>query len=435
VAIDLDGALGAVLPCASGASPGQACFDTYLATVVRRAFRRSVVADERAGLQRTYDTAITNGATFSEAVAIVTAAVLQSPQFLYVVEDAAGAGRALSGVELASRLSFLLWDSVPDDELLDAAESEQLRDGAVLAAQARRMLASPRADPALTRYVREWTQAPSLLSSDKDSTTYPFFNAAYASALDESFNRFALAQLRGGGTLRSLFTSTDAYVNEALAPSYGVTAPAPGQWAKVSVDGARYAGLTTHPLLLAANAHTISSSFVFRGRMIQKRVLCTPMGDPPANAQALFSAIALPADATARETSDAVSTNAACAACHRVLDPPGLALEHFDATGRYRETYTSGRAIETRGTLSGLVSGPLSFESPVDLAAGFTERPELSACAAAQVFRFTFSRQETEADGCALQAVGDALAASDGDLAQALLAITSTDSFTWRVDP
>lgn len=435
VALDVDAALGTLLPCSLDPSPGQPCFDAYLARYVRRAFRRAPTADEVAALQRVFDDALANDATFSEAVAVVTAAVLQSPQFLYVVEDAAGAGRPLTGVELASRLSFLLWDSVPDDELLDLAEAGALSSPEVLAAQARRMLDSPRADAALARYVREWTQTRSLLSSDKDHAQFPFFDAAYTKALDESFDRFAVAQFREGGTLESLFTSNAAYVDEALAPSYRVTAPPAGQWAKVAVDDTRYAGLTTHPLLLATNAHPSTSSWVFRGRTLQKRVLCTPMGAPPADAQTLLAAIQMPEDPTAREFSGAVNGNATCAGCHKVLDPPGLALEHFDAAGRYRETYADGRAIDTHGTLEGLPSGPLAFNSGVDLAAGLAARPELTSCAALQLFRFTFSRNETEADGCALQTVSDALDASGGDLSQALLAMTTTDSFTWRVDP
>lgn len=435
VALDVDGALGELLPCSLGASPGQPCFDEYLARYARRAFRRTLTADEVGSLQRTFATAVSNGATFSEAVAIVTAAVLQSPQFLYVVEDAAGAGRPLSGVELASRLSFLLWDSVPDDELLDLAETHALAEPQVLAAQTQRMLASPRADAAMVRYVREWTQARALLSSDKDQAQFPFFDGPYSRSLDESFDRFVVSQFREGGTLASLFTSPQAFVDEALAESYGVAAPPAGQWAKVAVDGTRYAGLTTHPLLLATNAHPGRSSPVFRGRLIQKRVLCTPIAAAPADAQVLLAAIQLPADPTAREFSDAVNGNATCAGCHKVLDPPGLALEHFDAAGRYRAAYPDGRAIDTQGTLTGLAGGELSFGSPVELAALLATRSELDACAAAQVFRFTFSRQETEADGCALQAVGDALTASGGNLSQALVAITTTDSFTWRVDP
>jgi hypothetical protein len=435
VAIDVAAAMGELLPCASAASPGQPCLDSYFDSYARRAFRRTLTADERGALQRTFDDARAQDASFGDAVAVVTSVVLQSPQFLYVVDDAAGEGRALTGFELGSRLSFLLWDSVPDDELLALAESEQLTDPAVLSAQARRMFESPRADPALTRYFREWTQARALLSTDKDPTAFPFFDADYASSLGQSFDRFVLGQMRGGGTLRSLFTSTDAYVDERLAPSFGVAAPAPGQWMKVSVDGTRYAGLNTHPLLLASNAHPTASSFVFRGRMIQKRLLCTPMGDPPANALALFAAIPLPADPVAREVSAAVSANPTCAGCHRVLDPPGLALEHFDATGRYRERYLSDRPIDTAGTLVGVGDAPLSFGSPVDLAEQLAQAPEASACATAQLFRFTFSRLETPADGCALQAVGDALAASQGDLAQAVLAMTTTEAFTWRVDP
>jgi len=400
--------------------------------VVRRAFRRSLTAEERAVLQTTFNDMRASGGDFADGIAQVTSAVLQSPQFLYVVEDAAGTGRQLNDVELASRLSFTLWGQGPDDELLNLAEQGTLHDPATLRSQAERLLADSRADVAIVRYFREWTETRSLLSSDKDRTVFPFFDQAYANALDESFNRFVVDQVRNGGTLQSLLTSTDAWVNDALAPSYGVAAP--GGWAKVQVDGGRYAGLMTHPLLLSGHAHTTESSFVFRGRLVQKRLLCTPMGDPPANALALFASVQLPEHPTGREVGDAINASPACAGCHRVLNPPGLALEHFDAVGRWRDQYSSGREITTPGTLEGIAS-PFGFSTPVDLAASLAQRPEATNCLSTQLFRFTFSRLDQPADACAIQSMGDAITASNGSLSEAMLAVVTTDAFSWRADP
>ncbi len=434
VAVDVATALPTLLPCSSDASPAQPCLDTWLDTVVRRAYRRRLTPDERAALQRTFDATLTSGGSFSDGVAVLTATVLQAPQFLYVVEDAAGGGRALSSDELATRLSMLLQDSVPDDELLDLAAADRLTDPAVLAAQARRLFASPTADGVITRYFREWTQTKRLLSSDKDATRFPYFTAAYAASLNESFDRFVVGQVRGGGTMKSLLTTTDAYVDAQLAPVLGVPVPAAGTWSKVSLDASRTAGLLTQPLLLASNAHPTQSSFVFRGRSLQKRVLCTPLGDPPANALAEFASVPLPANPTAREVAQGIESRPGCAGCHQVLDAPGLALEHFDATGTYREKDELGRSFDTAGVMMGLKQ-PLTFSSPVDLAAQLAERPEVTACLATQVFRFTFSRPNTDADSCAVQSLSDALSANGGQLSEALVAVTSTDAFTWRADP
>lgn len=433
VAVDVSQALEVVLPCATGGDD-TACLERYLDTTARRAFRRSLTAGERDALRLAYADMRAAGGDFADGIAQVTSVLLQSPQFLYVVEDAAGEARALSDVELASRLSFLLWDSVPDDALLSLAEAGQLHEPATLRAEAQRLLTSPKADAAMVRWFREWTQTRSLLSSDKDPTRFPFFDQAYADALDESFDRFVLDQLHHGGTLTSLLTSTDAWVNDALAPSWNVAAPPAGTWAKVQVDGSRYAGLLTHPLVLSVGAHPTESSFIFRGRTVQKRLLCTPMGAPPANASTLFSAIPLPEHPTAREVSDGINGASGCAGCHRLLNPPGLALEHFDATGRWRDRDASGHEILTGGTLEG-VAAPFAFEDPVQLAARLAQTPEASSCLSTQLFRFTFSRQETQADGCALQAMREAIDASHGDLSQALLAMVTTDAFTWRTDP
>lgn len=428
VALNLAPELPQLLGCSSGA----ACFGTYLDTFGRRAFRRALTGDERASLQTTFDAAVADGASFTEAAAIVTSQLLQSPQFLYAVEGAAGTGRALTGDELASRLAFMLWDSVPDDALLDAAP--QLTDSAQLVAQAQRMLASPKADTALSRLLREWTQTSALTASDKDPAAFPYFDAAYATSLNTSFDRFAAAQLRTG-TLTSLLTSTDAYVDAKVAPAYGVTAPPAGQWQKVALDASRYSGVGTQALVLASDAHPTESSFVFRGRFIRKRMLCDGFGAPPANAQATLAMITLPANPTGKEVAAAIESNATCASCHSLMNPAGLSLEHFDGAGRWRDTYSSGRAIDPSGAMPQVDGHALSFTTQVDLFAQLAQSHALASCTARQLFRYTFSRLDTAADACSVQAVQQALDGSGGDLSKALLAVVSTDAFSWRADP
>ncbi len=435
VALEAEGQLPVLLPCSQLSAPGAACLDTFFSGLARKAYRRTLTADERAALQATFDDATLAGAPFSQAIAVTLAHLLQSPQFLYVVEDAAGTGRALTGVELASRLSFTLWDSIPDEALLAAAEEGRLEEPAVLASEARRLFESPRAERGMTRFFREWTQTEELLASQKDPVAYPFFTPAYAASLSASFDRFVMGQLRRAGTLESLFTSAQVHVDAELAPAYGVAPPPQGEWRELALDGSRFAGLSTQPLLLAGHAHSLQSSFVLRGNFIQTRLLCTPMGAPPPDALAQFAAVTLPPDPTGKEVGAAITANAACAACHSLLNPAGLAYEHFDATGRWRDAYTSGRGIDVSGSLPGLQSGAVAFESPAELSRKLARAPEASACAATQLFRFTFSRAETQADACALQTVRDALDDGQGELGAALLALTTTDAFTWRADP
>ncbi len=434
VALALAPQLPTLLPCSAQAGAGQACVDSFLDTFARRAYRRPLTADERAALNATFTAAQTGGASFTEALAMTSAHLLQSPQFLYWVEDSGGTGRALGAYELASRLSLMLWDSVPDDELLAAADTGALTQPATLAAQAQRLLQSPKADSALARLLREWTATARLTPSDKDVTAFPYFTSAYAQSMNDSFDRFAAAQLRGAGTISSLLTTTDAYVDATLAPHYGVTPPPAGQWQKVQLDGTRYAGVMTQALVMATEAHPSTSSYVFRGRTVLKRLLAEFFPAPPANAQATFATLPMPADPTGKDVSAVVNAAGGCSGCHHLIDPPGLAYEHFDGLGKWRDTYASGKAIDPSGSMV-LGSGTFSFASPVELAQKLAQTPELEHGVAVQLFRFTFSRQETQADGCAIQSVQNALHAAGGNLGQALLAVTATDAFSWRADP
>ncbi|MFT3840895.1 MAG: DUF1592 domain-containing protein [Myxococcaceae bacterium] len=424
--------LGALLPC-SATTADSACAKSFLDTFATRAYRRPLTSDERAALMTTFGDATAAGATFTEAVAIMSAHLLQAPQFLYQVEDSAGAGRALTGYELASRLSFLLWDSVPDDELLALAADGTLEDPGTVAAQAQRMLASPKADSALARLLREWTATARLTPADKDVSVFPFFTQAYAKSMNDAFDRFSIDQLRTG-TLTSLLTANVAFVDANLAAQYGLPAPTGGGWERAQVDGNRYAGVCTQPLLLATQSHPGTSSYVFRGRTVLKRLLAEAFPNPPANAQSTFSTFTFPTDPTGKDVSAVVRSNANCAGCHQQIDPPGLAFEHFDGLGKWRDSYDSGKAIDASGTMT-LGSGALGFAGNVELAQKLAAAPELEQAVAVQLFRFTFSRMESAADACAIASVRTSLHDSGGDLGHALLAVTHTDAFSWRADP
>ena len=435
VALGVAGALPKLLPCAAAAAD-EACVGVFLDKYARRAYRRALSAEEKAQLLATFRTGLTSpGATFTDGVALVVAHMLQTPQFLYVMEDAAPAARRLTGEELASRLSFLLWDSVPDDALLAAATSGALSDATKVLEQAKRMLASDKANTAIARLFREWTGASQLAPANKDAVTYPSFDAALARSMNESFDRFAVGQLRGDGTLTSLLKSSEAYVDATMATFYGVTAPPAGQWAKVTLDPTRYSGLSTQAAVLASLAHPADASFVLRGKFVITRLLCGSLGEAPANALSVFGSLPTPPQPTGKDVSATLLSEPGCASCHKTINPPGLAFEHFDGVGRYRERYGSGKAIDTSGTLSGLVPQPIQFQGPSELMDALAKEPQAAVCFATQLFRFAMSRRETPDDQCALQALGDALAASDGKLAETLLALTTTDAFTHRIEP
>lgn len=410
-----------------------ACATTFLDTYGRRAFRRSLTAAEKTALLAIYSAERADGATFAEGVGVMGAALLQMPAFLYVVEAPAAAGvdRLRTGLELATQLALYLWGSVPDDVLLNVAEAGQLTTRAAVLAQAQRMFADPKADRGFTRFVREWAQVTRLTLSSKDASAFPGLSQALVDSINGSFDRFAAAQLRGAATLRTLLRTHQTYADATLAGFLGIAAPASG-WAKVDLDPARYTGMMTQPAAMAALSHSSETSYVFRGRVVRTRLLCDVLGSPPPNAATTFAALPKPPNPTAKELSAAVQSQPACAGCHALLDPAGLALEGFDALGKFRQTYASGKAIDTTGTLAGAGAAPLQFTGPPELFEALAGLDKTADCLARQVFRYTAARLESASDNCALQQLRDALAASGNRLDQLFLASTQTDAFLYR---
>ena len=180
----------------------------------------------------------------------------------------------------------------------------------------------------------------------------------------------------------------------------------------------------TQPAMLASLAHSSEPSFVFRGKFIRKQLLCEHLGMPPTNAQATFNTLPLPPDPTGKDVSAAIVARTECSGCHALLNPAGLAFEQFDALGRYRTTYSSGKPIDPSGVLPNVGSRPgvaghdLSFTDQISMMEQLASEPQVTTCLATQVFRFTFSRMDTAADVCAIQDIGDALRASGGTLSR-----------------
>jgi hypothetical protein len=430
VALALEPRLGEVLPCVDDGD--DACANTFLDTVGRLAFRRSLTDEERETLLAIYSSERSDDATFSEAVAVMTAAMLQMPAFLYVVEAdvAAGQDRARTGPELATRLALHLWGSVPDEELLVAAEGGELETKEAVKIQAERLLEDPRADRAISRFFREWSETSTTAVESKDRSAFDYLDDAMVGSINESFDRFVADQVRSGGTLTTLLTTNSTFVDENLAEFFGLDPV--DDWTSVMLPADRYAGLATQPAVLAAHAHTVSASYVFRGRFVMKRLLCIDLGSPPANAMTAFGTIEKPPNPTGKETALSVQARPDCGGCHRIIDPAGLAFEHFDGMGHYVEAYESGKAIDPSGALIGVADDMIQFENPADMMAQIAALPEAEQCFAANVFRYTASKPESGDDSCSVQMIAAALGGSEGNLSRALIEATQTDGFLYR---
>lgn len=430
VAEALPAALGNMLPCATS-DQDTACVDEFLATTGRRLFRRTLTEGERNMLVAVYESERADEASFGDAVAVMTAQMLQMPAFLYTMEAPADGDepRALTGIELASRLSFYMWNSAPDDELLDRAESGDLEDAEAIAEEADRMFEDPRASRGFARFFREWAQIEMLTLSNKDAASFPYLSAPLMSAVNESFERYVTDAARSGMTLAELLTEPATYVNGDLAPLFDVDAP--DEWTRIELPADRYAGMVTQPAFLAGLAHSTEASYVLRGRFVRKRLLCEALPPPPGDAMSAFAELEKPAEPTARDLSDVVRDQSQCQSCHDVIDPVGLAFEHFDAMGAWRDEYLSGKSIDPADAVL-VGEDEIEFTDHVDLMRQLSEREDTLRCFARQVYRYEASRLDTEDDACNVAQISEAMAEADGRLDEAFLAVTRTEGFMYR---
>lgn len=420
--------LDELAPCPPPDSP-DACAERFITRFGRRAFRRPLQAEEYWAFFKLYRKAEpTLG--HRGAVALVIEATLLSPQFLYRVEAPLGPSGdsptlPLGPYELASRLSYFLWGSLPDDELLDAAERDAL-DAEGLEAQARRMLADPRARARVREFHAAW------LGLGRFETVV---RAGVSTELNESWRRSLLAFTdevfwSEGATVSDLFTSSAVYVDAAMADLYGVEAPAGAELARVELEPER-AGLLTQPGLLAMLAHSEQSSPIQRGVFVREHVLCRPVPAPPPTVDNT------PPDpdptATTRERFAVHTANPNCATCHRLIDPVGFGFEHFDQLGRYRET-ENGAPVDATGEL---VNAPdPALEGPFDGAAELGARLARSTapleCLSRYWYRFALGRMDGKEDACTTEGVAEVVQEAGGRLEDLLITLVRSKAFRTR---
>ena len=379
---------------------------------------------------------LADGATaggLAEGIARVTAVMMASPQFLYRLEPGAGAAAdlpdavALSPYELATRLSYLLWGSMPDATLFDAAATGRLATPADLSREARRMLGDDRAHAIVSMFHAEWLGLDKLPSIDKDAVIYPLYTPALAGAFAQETNRFVDEVVwNREGTLGALLTAPYTFGDATLASFYGL--PAPASDGLIQTGGTQRAGLLTQGAFLAVYGKANQSDPVHRGRFVRERMLCTTPPPPPQNIA--IRPPALDPRLTTRQRFDQHTSDPACSGCHQLLDPIGFGFEHYDGMGRWRDT-EGGQPVDGSGTVTGTdVDG--DFDGAVQLAGKLAQSTEVQVCYATQWFRFGYGRGETDADGCSLHDLATAFAAAKGDVRELIVALTQTDAFRYR---
>jgi hypothetical protein len=424
------------LPCAvDGGGDPVDCGHTFLRDFGTRAFRRPLTADEDAAFLGFFDQQLAE-TNFNVAIQLGMQAFLQAPPFLYFLEfggaPVEGDIVALTGHELAARLSFFLWDTIPDAELLAAADNNELDTVDGVAAQAKRMLADPRARGSLVNFHRQWFDFDLVDTINPDPATYPDYTPDLRAAMRSELDRFVEATLfEGPGTFSALLTSTDAEVDAALAGVYDVPAPAPGVWAPAVLDAARRSGILTRAGFLARTAHAVHPSPVKRGVFVLSRLLCVPPAPPPANVNTNPPDDTDPDQPkTNRERYAKHTAQDDCASCHKTIDGVGFGFEHYDALGKWRDL-DNGFPVDASGELVGTdVDGP--FDGAVELSQRLAESTQAHDCVVTQVYRYALGRGTTPDDLCALGDLREGFLAQSGDIHSLLLAVVTSDSFRHR---
>ena len=355
-----------------------ACARSILTRLARRAYRRTATADELQVLVDFYEQGRRDG-SFEDGVELAIRRLLVSPEFLYRVEaDPAGvtpgAPYRVPDLELASRLSFFLWSSIPDEQLLAAAERGRLSDPAELERQVRRMLADPRSQTLTTNFAAQWLQLRNLETTVRPGDP---FSVAFDESLRQSMLRetelFVDSVVRDDRGMLELLTADYTFLNERLAEHYGVAGVTGSHFRRVQwpADSARR-GILGHGSILTLTSHAIRTSPVLRGKWILDNLLGTPPPDPPPNVPALNDRKTQARRPTVRARMEAHRDNPACSACHAMIDPTGFALENFDAIGRWRVVDESFNPIDG----SGVLPDGRSFEGVAGMRDALAGNPE-----------------------------------------------------------
>ncbi len=332
-----------------------ACAKQVLSTLVRRAYRRPATDADILSLEPFYKSGGAEGG-FERGIQRALERLLVSPQFLFRIEReptglAPGTPYRIGDLELASRLSFFLWSSIPDDQLLDAATRGQLRDPAELNAQVRRMLADPRSQALVTNFAEQWLFLRDLESKKPDDLLFQDFDETLRDAFGQETNLFLDSVLRQDRSVLDLLTANYSFINERLASHYGIPNVKGSYFRRVEFPaGSPRGGLLGQGSILTITSYATRTSPVVRGKWVLENLLSAPPPPPPADIPALKT--------EAGETGKPLSmraamtlhrANPACASCHARMDPIGFAMENFDALGRWRE-HDHGNPIDVSGT-------------------------------------------------------------------------------------
>lgn len=436
-----DGAAVATLVgCTDWSMPTRAaaCSAKFIDAMGSRLFRRPLAADERERFQlhfQQWQASI----DFEAAVSLTLSAMLQAPQFLYRPEpsapDATSRVEPVEPYAMASRLSFFLWESMPDDALVAAASRGELETAEQVRGQAERMLDDTRARRVLWNFHRQWLGLDRVLGDEhlvRTPEVDPGWTAATPLAAAIESQLFVENVLFANGSLRDLLTSRRAWVNAEMARIYGVAAPAdPAAWTEVELPPSERAGILTRVAFLAGHSHRGATSPPIRGNGVALRFFCQPPVAPPPGVD-LSQPKADPADGprTNRMLFEARTAPASCQSCHRGLNGLGFGFERYGAGGRY-EVREQGLGIDAHGRLYG-TDIDRTFDGAIELSAALDESSMVHRCATQQWMRYALGRGLADEETALADAVGLNFERSGGNVRALLLDIVTSPTFRLR---
>jgi hypothetical protein len=434
IALQAVGRMAELMSC-TPVGDGMACAQQFIDGFATKAFRRPVTADERARLLALY-AAVRSGTDpldFTLAIAAVIAEVLQSPHFLYRLELGEPSGmagvRRLTQHEIASRLSYLFWESPPDERLMTKARLGALGTAQAIGEEASRLLADARGKAAAGRFFSEWMGYGDTLYDSR-------VDRALATDFSEEARRFVQGVVfdSPGAALRDLFDNDRTVVTRRLAAHYGL--PTDGltdtDWRAVNLPARQRAGILAKAQQAASDSALGETSFIKRGHFVLEQLLCFDLGVPPPNAQAM--APQLPADATVRQRSDALIATNTCGACHQHLNGAGMGMEDLDHLGRHRTRYASGSEVDAAGKLLTLGANG-DFLGTAGLAKKLADNDLVARCAATQWYRYASGHRESDDEAsCHVNLLRKRFADTGYNLRELLLGIVASDAFIYRTD-
>ena len=429
---DLVGLLG----CDPTSAGEQVCIEAFIGDFGKRAWRRPLSDAERTRLLGVFTTARAEF-ELDVSVQLVLQVILQSPQFIYMLEPAApgatpGSIQPLDPWQLATRLSYFVLGSTPDDSLMAAAEAGALGTPEQVATEARRLLTLERARERVGLFFTEWLYLRNVDRMQKDPALFPDYDLTMGPLLRQQVELFAQSViLDQGGSAVDLLTAPYSFISPELAPIYGVAPPADPGFTRIDLDPTRRAGLLTHAGLLASLAKADQTDPVHRGKFVRERLLCEVVPPPPPDANVTPPPIT--PGSTTRERFAQHQAEPVCAGCHLLMDPIGLGFEHYDALGQWRDL-DAGLPVDATGSIEGSdVAGP--FDGALELVSKLAQSRQVMDCLAETWFRFALGRSVAEGDAAGVQALGERFASAGFNMQELLVEVTQSRAFRYQLVP